>query len=304
MVGLARYALAGTPQAAALVSGFLALGLIVPPLVLLSGALLSVVTLRKGTPAGTQAAALATVALGGLMIFVFSSVQAHLVLVLSFWLPSLVAASVLRSTIRLDLGLLVSGVFGVFGLLGIYIVFDDPAAIWLETLKVAMPAEVWTAQFQISETDYSTFLSELAEMMSAAMAASLVFSAIVSLLLARYWQAALFNPNGFQAEFHQLRMHKIVALGLLAIAGLSFVIDSQFLTGVMVVLLLVFWFQGIAVVHAIVKQRELGVGWLVVMYVLNVMVPQVVFTLATLGLADTWIDLRRRLSARSASDDI
>ena len=55
--------------------------------------------------------------------------------------------------------------------------------------------------------------------------------------------------------------------------------------------------QGFAVLHAIFAGRQLNAVWLFLVYLLMFFVPRTVILLALAGLADTWIDFRRRLTA-------
>jgi len=76
-------------------------------------------------------------------------------------------------------------------------------------------------------------------------------------------------------------------------------VASDFLGGLwpalMELALVVYAFQGIAVVHAVVALREAPHGWLVGMYVLLVLMPPMATTvLAITGLTDAWLDYRRR----------
>ena len=55
--------------------------------------------------------------------------------------------------------------------------------------------------------------------------------------------------------------------------------------------------QGVAVLHAVFAGRQLNAVWLFMIYLLMFFIPHIVVLLALAGLADTWIDFRRRLIA-------
>jgi len=125
----------------------------------------------------------------------------------------------------------------------------------------------------------------------------LSFTAII--FLARWWQAELYNPGGFGFEFRAVRMPKSALYGV-AIAGFMVALntasnfDVAFVTDCFIILVLLFSFQGLAVVHAKVYTNNLPVGWLVGLYVLLAIVPQLVgLVLATTGVADGLADFRR-----------
>ena len=52
---------------------------------------------------------------------------------------------------------------------------------------------------------------------------------LVGLMVARSWQARLYNPGGFREEFHAIRLPAGIAFGLMAIALLSVTIDPMML---------------------------------------------------------------------------
>jgi hypothetical protein len=59
-------------------------------------------------------------------------------------------------------------------------------------------------------------------------------------------------------------------------------------------------FQGLAVVHNLLRGRGLGPGWLFAPYLLLVVfMPYAALVIACLGLIDIWADLRVRLAPGS-----
>ncbi len=301
MAGLALYALKGVPQAGSLAVVFLFMSLLFPPFAWLSSALIAVVVLRKGWRHGLYVVGLATA--GAMFLFTMSlgGGQAALMLELVFWLPVFLIALALRVYVKLDVSLLLAAVTGFVALSAIYLIQDDPPAVWLELLREMMQVDVWADQFRVPPEEFDDFLVEVSLLMPGSTVACLVFSAIVSLMLARAWQAKLFNPGGFQTEFHQLRYGRYAAIAALVVAGAGLLVQSSYTLGLVAIVTVVFLFQGIAVVHAVVKLKSLGVGWLVAMYVLCVLLPQMMMILGGIGLLDTWFDSRKRLAASAAA---
>jgi len=81
----------------------------------------------------------------------------------------------------------------------------------------------------------------------------------------------------------------------LAIMGAAWLLHTAFLVNVAVLVVAVFLFQGIAVAHGIVKQRGMGRGWLLGLYLLLFFVfVQMALLMALIGMLDAWIDIRRR----------
>ncbi|BFM10190.1 hypothetical protein R50072_03430 [Simiduia litorea] len=127
-------------------------------------------------------------------------------------------------------------------------------------------------------------------------------SGLGSLLLARWWQALLYNPGGFQQEFHQLRLMPVQALicSLGAIYCLLQPAGYQAWASLFALPLLL---TGIALVHAFVRARHLGKGWLVLMYFGLFVAAPLSAAISALAVADTWLNLRDRLKVKAPSDD-
>lgn len=114
-----------------------------------------------------------------------------------------------------------------------------------------------------------------------------------SMLLARYWQAALYNPGGFREEFHNLRFDwRLMALLLAPVVAGLFEVGpfGDWLDMFCLVPML----TGMAVIHKVVAQRNMGITWLILAYLL-LFIAAPAFVL--LGFADSVVDFRKRLAA-------
>lgn len=117
--------------------------------------------------------------------------------------------------------------------------------------------------------------------------------AILLTMLARWMQAALYNPGGFQLEFRALRIDQTLALILVVLvllANLNIVIP----VGWALYLVMPLIFAGLGLVHGVVAIKKLPKLWLVTFYVLLAL-PLVVQILVMLALVDSWYDFRSRL---------
>jgi len=136
-------------------------------------------------------------------------------------------------------------------------------------------------------------VEELREIVTSFIGAVYMFLAVMLLMLARWMQAALYNPGGFRQEFHQLRIKHTVALslmGLMLLANFGIVIPSSWV----LYLILPMMFSGVALIHAVVALKKLSSMWLVVFYAL-IMLPLVAQMVVLLALVDSWYDFRTRL---------
>lgn len=121
--------------------------------------------------------------------------------------------------------------------------------------------------------------------------------AIVLLMLARWWQALLYNPGGFQQEFHQFRLQPPVAVALMAMFVLASV-GITVLSGWTMYFVMPLFFAGVALVHGLIGIRKLSRLWLIAFYML-MLNPPLAQLLAVFALADSWYDFRGRIQKQS-----
>lgn len=136
-------------------------------------------------------------------------------------------------------------------------------------------------------------IEDLRELMTSFIGAVYMFFSVVLLMLARWMQASLYNPGGFQVEFHGLRIEQKVGLllvGLMLLANFGVLIPSAW----SVYLILPLLFSGVALIHAMVARKKLSSMWLAAFYAFLVM-PVVVNMVVLLALVDSWYDFRARV---------
>jgi hypothetical protein len=211
-----------------------------------------------------------------------------------FWLPAIIAAMVLARTVRLDHAVLAIIACGVISVIGLTLVTGDSTEFWRSqfagTGSVAM--EPGGSSVALTEEQQEAFIDAMARMMTGALGVSVMSIALGALFLARSWQAGLFNPGGFQKEFHSLSLGRNAALICVLIIGLAIVVGGQVASAIAMVVIFGFFVQGLAVTHALVKQRGMHRYWLHGIYVL-LLLPHTLLLLAALGLADNLFSLRR-----------
>jgi hypothetical protein len=88
----------------------------------------------------------------------------------------------------------------------------------------------------------------------------LAVGCVMSLLLARWWQSAVYNPGGFQEEFHGFTISSKVAVILLAFFLIGRLIPEGYQLWADLALL-PFLIAGIALFHSTVKLFGLGSQW-------------------------------------------
>lgn len=292
---IANYVMRGPMQAILVASVAGILALLVPLFSYLSGAAVGLVALRVGPSRGALIALGATAAVAALTGLLWQNPLPGLALLFGVWLPVIGLAVSLRRTVSLPRTVLLAGIFGAGLVLGIHVAVDSPAEWWLQSLTELLNGEL------PKETVPEDVFGQVAGIMTGVVGAAFSLSVLGSLLLARWWQAMLFNPGGFREEFHGLRLWRhlsavtlvLLTLVLVGGPGAGPALDLLMVAGMLHVL------QGIAVVHGLVGRTGSSVGWLVGMYVLLlVAMPQAVITLALAGFADSWFDFRTYFGAR------
>lgn len=296
MRALASFIMQRRVQAVLVATGFAILGLLVPPAGYLSGAAVALVTLRRGALEGLLVIGGATAGGAALALLLWGDGVPALAFVLGMWLPLWLLAIVWRSTVSLAQTLQAAAAIGVLFVVLMHLVLSDPTAWWRDFLDVLRPAMEQAGMFGSGE-GVDRVLEGMAQAMTGLMAAALVFSLMISLIIARWWQATLYNPGGFQPEFHALRLGRGAAIALVVVLVLSLVDGIAALANdIAMVGVAMYLFQGLALVHRMVAAFHAHTLWLVGMYVVIVLVaPQMVMLLSAMGFADTWLDFRARL---------
>lgn len=217
---------------------------------------------------------------------------------LTVWLPAWLVALWLRQRQSLSQALLLAGLVGLIGISILFVMQGDPTQWWINYFDQHVIQALHNAEVKLpDEAAFRDMLHESAPLMNGAMLTLLVMSAIIGLLLGRYWQAQLFEAVS-ALEFRQLRFGTLAAgIALLIMALSQFVggLAGQWLANAALVVATVFLFQGLAVAHALVGRARNPLAWLVALYIVVFFtLPYGVVVIAMLGMLDNWIELRRR----------
>ena len=292
MKALATYVMKGRSQAALFSSLFAVLSMILPPLSYISGAIVALITMRRGIGEGGLIAVIATLALAVMSQISTGNAVVALVFAMMVWLPVWLLAVVLRQTISLPLTLAVATLLAIVVMVVFHISVGDTIMWWREVLDKVF-AE---ALDQPGMADMSIMLENTPQFMTALMATAFFISMVASVLLARWWQAVLYNPGGFQEEFHAVRLDKNIAIigGIVVIAAAVSAGTGSLVTDLAIIIAVYASVSGLALVHHWVTTTKANKGWLILLYLLLAFVaPQILVFLAILGFLDAWLDARR-----------
>jgi len=276
MRALADFIMRGRVQATLVV----VVSAVLPLLFWLSAAAGSLVLLRRGFKDASTVIAFGLVP--AVAIWAFGDPSTLLVL-----LGTLGLAALLRAGHSWSRVLLSSVVLGLVYSLILDAVLRETFAVLAKALSEALP-QVEGKPVIPGELIGPVLVASTAVMLQ-------LFS-VLALMLARYWQAALYNPGGFGREFRALKLPRAVMLALVAAMVMGPFIGPQFIV-LASASSLVLVLAGIALMHGLVAQGRLAGFWLVGMYVTLPLIMQLIYPLlVVLAIVDSLIDFRGRKS--------
>ncbi len=207
---LAEFIMRGRTQATLVV----VLGAVVPLLYWMTAAGGSLVLLRRGPAA---AAGVLVWALLPALFWLYLG-DASIVLVL---LGSTLLAAILRQSLSWTRVLLASVPLGLVFALVLGQVYAEGIAQLAEEIRRLLPQVLGPSAAQLPPEKQAQLQQLLLPVLTGLMAAFFQITCLLCLMLGRYWQAALYNPQGFGREFRVLRLRPAIALGLLALLVLA-----------------------------------------------------------------------------------
>jgi hypothetical protein len=295
MIGLARFVLRGRSQAVLIISVFAMIAMAIPllaPLMVISGAALALVTLSNVLSVTLTVVGLAYLFCAGILMAL--GIFAESLELLVFWLPVVAGAEALRRGKNLAIAILLLLLIVVAAVLAFFILVPDPAALWSrqfdQLLAQLLQIPEFSQRYQLTQQE----LDAVAYKMTGFVAAWFFITLTACLLIGRWWQGRLVNPGGFKREFNNLRLGRILSVIVVASIVAATVFETQLLLALSAVLVTVYLFQGLAVIHAFTADQQKSKVWLIVFYILMLLFPQIVVMVSLWGLVDTWLDSRRR----------
>ncbi|QPK65390.1 hypothetical protein IVG45_10875 [Methylomonas sp. LL1] len=299
---LAAYIMKGRLQAMTVAAALALLSLAFPPVSIVSSASVALITLRRGAKEGLYVLVCACVAAAVLSVFLSIGYQFALLYGLVLWTPVWLISIVLREGRQLGVAIEIAVLLGVVAVLGFYLYQPQPAQVWAGVLTVMMqPMLQGSTEVPVEQIKQSA--QAFAHFMTGAIAAGSVYGLLFGLFLARWWQAALYNPGGFRIEFLALKGHAKLAMAtivLVAVAALSSGALAEVSWNMTLVLFVLYTFIGTAALHACFAAMKGSRFMVPFLYLTLVMIPHVMVIVALCGLTDNWLNLRKKISNQTA----
>lgn len=310
MRALASYVLRGKASAVLVACGFGVLSLMLPPLswpaAFFSSAALALVILVKGSKEGLQTAMLAVVAMLALTGIAAKAPILGMMYATLLWLPALLVAEVLRQQRSLAMALTGALALAAAVLMGIYVLVDAPSQWWrdyIEQQVIPMLEQAGLAGPQLPKGEQE--LNAIARVMTGTLVSFWFLGLCLTTLLSRWWQSiATSRLEAYHEEFYQLRFGTLVSgIALLCLAS-AFLLEgllAEVAHNLSLLMLVVFLFQGLSVMHQRLGQKANAKLWIVAMYVMLVLtLPYLLIAIAVTGWLDNWVNLRGRGSNKTA----
>jgi hypothetical protein len=303
MRAVAKFAMRSPTAASISAAAYAVLALFFAPFMIVSGAIVAMSTLRHGAAAGLRVVVIAG-SIAGIAYFGLLHQPEAVMLLAMVWLPLLAAAQVLRTSESQGQAM---GICGVV------------AALYCGVIRATVPniAEYWATRLEVLgktvRDQGGTFfapeeVAQIAGVMHESIVVVVTLFWICATLVARWWQSELFNPGGFGREFRILVIPKAFSLiaALVAVLALMQIFAGSghgLASDLLVVVVVLFAFQGLALIHHRAQKIGLAKLWLVGFYVLLIlMLHRIGVLLALIGIVDTIIDPRRLRSIGRRAD--
>lgn len=271
--------------------------LLLPPFGYLTGAVVGLATLRHGALEGILTL------IGGVVLVtalnrLTGGTEAMIGVLALFWFPVWVVALLLRSSQSLKAAFQVSALFGVVALFLFYLVADGNPSLWWQNALQSLLAS-GGEQGGKGPVDAEIVLGpQVADVLTGVLAAGFFLGLVTMVLIARGWQAMLYNPGGLKQEFLALQLGKnSVFLGLAVMLPRMMMGDEvpTMVRDLIQIWMTLFMLQGLSVIHALLDMRKMQRGWIVGLYLVTLFTP-LGFIVTMVGVTDGWVNFRKQLA--------
>lgn len=276
MIALANFIMRSRINALVVALGFS----LVPLFSFLSSAAVALVTLRKGSSEG---ALVLLASLAPALIYSDGLLISHYGVSVAVYICALM--------LRQSVSLLTAVTTATFCGIGMIVAMTQWSADMLKPLEAMLSHSLAAQPSELTGAE----IEEIAHLFTLQiLGVGFFLSIITSLFLGRWWQACLYNPGGFQQEFHQMRMSPMHATALFAVAFMASQIEADE-AAMAIMALLPIMFAALGLVHNLVKVNQTNIAWLVLFYIsVLVMSAFGMMMLLLIGLADSIFDFRKK----------
>jgi hypothetical protein len=288
-------ALAKFVEAKPIRTGLLLLVMNIAPIVLPALALIvfAYITLRQGARAGLFLLPWA------LLPYLAHAVEYHAPFVFLVpgmaWLATLLGALLLRQYSSWVPVLQLYAVLGVVAVAFAHGYASDITGWWLALIQQYSQDILRESAGQASAEVGVPAMIFLAKIATGAQVVLLTIKVVTQLMVARWWQASLFNPGGLRKELHLIAMPRAMFfLFAIIVAGIG--VKMPVAIDALSPVLLAYVIAGLSLLHAWVAHYKYSMMLLVSFYVAATLLYYIFFMVVLAAIADSWLHFRFKKS--------
>ena len=207
-------------------------------------------------------------------------------------------AAVLRETVNLSLAVMASVPLALLS--GLALTLLNGA--FLEELVTTFNQALTQLEQDLSQegSQQLAFNALSVPQVAALLATGNAVIALMSLMLGRYWQAALYNPGGFGGEFRALSLPREAVLIMAAAATALWWMGPEWRVW-SAVAVLPLTVVGFALAHAYAAQTGKGVTWLTLIYVVWIVLDPAKWVWVVCVVVDAFVNFRAKWSTKTGT---
>jgi hypothetical protein len=272
----------------------LAATLLLPFAQVISGSVIVLLTLQQGLRLALLEGAAALAVLAAISLIVGAPLEQLLVNALLTWMPVMLLAALMAKSGSLALALQTAALVAIAVTLGFYVVLESPTAFWTDVLTrlSGFFADVGLQQQADLIASQKTLLAPQMTMVVVSTSWSIV---VLVLALGYALYRKLPGKSATFGRFCDLNFGRVLALTMAVTSVAAMIAGVEWLQNVAFVAFVIFWVQGLAIMHWLHVEKNLHVlfvlGLYALIFVLNALV---VVGLAAVGYTDAWFDFRNR----------
>ncbi|MDT8406004.1 MAG: hypothetical protein RQ715_02030 [Methylococcales bacterium] len=271
------------------------LSFLIIPAAILCAAIIATITLTYNTRTAAMLLLMTGVVIAVSAPFMPSRPGLEIPVALLLLAPTALCAKVLDLSRSLALTITLATLLAWLGALAIQLISGDATAWW----------QVWLEQALAGVPDASMdgFRAEgILPIFNGLVATLFGLAVSAAVLLGRWLQTLAAKPGRFAGEFQQLRLTRMLPVVMSLILAVSYLFTESLFGQFLLIFLLPFYFQGLAVLHATVGEHPRKAVLLMPPYLLLIFIPQFVYTgMALAGLSDLFFNFRKIMPPPPAS---
>lgn len=196
-----------------------------------------------------------------------------------------------------------SAVLASMAVLIIHLYIPDLQAWWINQLTAIAKEYKSVVGFGIQSKAIDIWLQYATVIATGLLVVAVLITNLFKFFLARSWQSFI-NPSvDIKKECHQIRLHYLSAIALIAlIAGVYF--NTQLFMNIFPVAVIPFAIAGLSLIHAFCGTKKNGVIVLVIVYSLLIVFSQyILLLLTTLAWLDSFFNFRKKFVSENIVEE-